>query len=116
MKLASEFFKALGDETRLRIITLLLDGAEYCVCDFMEALELPQSTASRHLAYLKNSGWVTNRRQNKWNYYRLNDDNSLMGKTFISALQITLPMTKQATHDKKQLLHYLKDKRADACK
>lgn len=64
-------FKALGDETRLKMIGLLKHG-ELCVCDFMEVLDLPQSTASRHLAYLRNSGWVVGRRSGTWMYYRLN--------------------------------------------
>ena len=63
-------FKALGEETRLLMIGLLGDR-ELCVCDFMEVLDLVQSTASRHLAYLKNSGWVIGRREGKWMYYRL---------------------------------------------
>lgn len=66
----SQLFKALGDQTRLKI-TGLLKGRELCVCDFMEVLDLAQSTASRHLSYLKNSGWVTGRREGKWMYYRL---------------------------------------------
>jgi len=64
-------FKALGDETRLKMIGLLRHG-ELCVCDLMEVLELPQSTASRHLAYLRNSGWVVGRRSGTWMYYKLN--------------------------------------------
>lgn len=70
MKTEATLFKALADETRLRILVLLLDG-ELCVCEIIAALELPQSTISRHLAYLKNSGWVTDRRQGVWMYYRL---------------------------------------------
>lgn len=66
----SQFFKALGEETRLKMMGLLKDG-ELCVCDFMEVLDLAQSTTSRHLAYLKNSGWVVGRREGKWMYYRL---------------------------------------------
>lgn len=68
----AKIFKALADETRLRILALLLEG-ELCVCEIMAALELPQSTISRHLAYLRNSGWVSDRRQGVWMYYRLND-------------------------------------------
>jgi len=67
----AKIFKALADETRLRILTLLLEG-ELCVCEIIAALELPQSTISRHLAYLRNSGWVQDRRQGVWMYYRLN--------------------------------------------
>ena len=65
-----KLFKAAGDETRIKMLALLLRG-ELCVCDLMEVLDLAQSTASRHLAYLRNSGWITGRRQGKWMYYRL---------------------------------------------
>lgn len=63
-------FKALGDENRLRMVALLCNG-ELCVCDIMAVLDLPQSTASRHLAYLKNSALVNSRRRGKWIYYQL---------------------------------------------
>ena len=66
----AQMFKALGDETRIRMLGLLIQG-ELCVCDIMEVLKLPQSTASRHLAYLKNAGWVTGTRRGKWMYYQL---------------------------------------------
>ncbi len=69
----AQLFKALGDKTRLKMVGLLTHG-ELCVCDLMAVLELPQSTVSRHLAYLKNSGWVIGRRSGKWMYYRLNPD------------------------------------------
>jgi ArsR family transcriptional regulator len=71
MKAVARTFKALADETRLRILVLLLDG-ELCVCELIAALELPQSTISRHLAYLKNAGWLEDRRHGVWMYYRLN--------------------------------------------
>ena len=47
-------FKALADETRLRILGLLLAG-EVCVCDIHESLKIPQPKVSRHLAYLRRS-------------------------------------------------------------
>ena len=62
MKTTAKLFKALSDETRLRILSLLTEG-ELCVCDLMEVLQLPQSTVSRHLAYLRNTGLVADRRQ-----------------------------------------------------
>ncbi|PLX78827.1 MAG: ArsR family transcriptional regulator, partial [Desulfuromonas sp.] len=78
MKEKAKIFKALADETRLRILALLLEG-ELCVCEIIAALELPQSTVSRHLAYLRKSGWVQDRRQGLWMYYRLsNGDVSLI--------------------------------------
>src|SRR3954451_16717514 len=63
-------FKALGDATRLRILGLLLAG-EVCVCDIHESLKIPQSKASRHLAYLRRSGLVETRREGLWIHYRL---------------------------------------------
>jgi ArsR family transcriptional regulator len=63
-------FKALADGTRLRILGLLLTG-EVCVCDIHESLKIPQSKASRHLAYLRRSGLVETRRNGLWIHYRL---------------------------------------------
>ena len=63
-------FKALADATRLRILGLLLTG-EVCVCDIHESLKIPQSKASRHLAYLRRSGLVDTRREGLWIHYRL---------------------------------------------
>lgn len=76
MKNEAGIFKALADETRLRILLLLHDG-ELCVCEIIAALELPQSTVSRHLAYLKRTGWVRDRKQGVWMYYRLKGDDGL---------------------------------------
>jgi ArsR family transcriptional regulator, arsenate/arsenite/antimonite-responsive transcriptional repressor len=70
MKLTVRLFKALSDETRLRIVALLCRG-ELCVCDLMAILDLPQSTVSRHLATLRHAGLVEDRRQGVWMYYRL---------------------------------------------
>jgi ArsR family transcriptional regulator, arsenate/arsenite/antimonite-responsive transcriptional repressor len=63
-------FKALADATRLRILGLLLAG-EVCVCDIHQSLKIPQSKASRHLAYLRRSGLVETRRERLWIHYRL---------------------------------------------
>jgi ArsR family transcriptional regulator len=66
----SRLFKALGDETRLRIVALLAHG-ELCVCHLQEALELPQPSVSRQLALLRSAGLVEDRREGSWVYYRL---------------------------------------------
>ena len=63
-------FKALSDDTRLRMVAILAHG-ELCVCHVEEALGLPQSTASRQLGILKDAGIVAGRRQGTWIYYRL---------------------------------------------
>jgi ArsR family transcriptional regulator len=88
MKHLSQTLKALSDPIRLRIILLLQSGGELCVCDIMAVLGLPQSTVSRHLAYLKRSCWVDTRRCGVWIYYQLsskscatcNDLLELLGK------------------------------------
>ena len=63
-------FKALADATRLRILGLLLTG-EVCVCHIHDALKIPQSKASRHLAYLRRARLVAARRAGTWMHYRL---------------------------------------------
>lgn len=65
-----DILKALSDVTRLRIINLLY-VREMCVCDIMESLGITQTKASRHLAYLKNTGLVSDRKQAQWVYYSL---------------------------------------------
>lgn len=65
-------FRALGDETRLRIVGLLAHG-ELCVCHVEEALGLSQPNASRQLGILKNAGVVDSRRDGTWVYYRIAD-------------------------------------------
>ena len=67
---AETLFTALADRTRLRLLNLMGD-CEVCVCYFVEILELPQPTISRHLAFLRRSGLVTARRQGKWMHYRM---------------------------------------------
>lgn len=63
-------YAALADPTRLRILALLGDG-EICVCHLHASLDVPQPTASRHLAYLRKSGLVEARRDGIWMHYRM---------------------------------------------
>lgn len=70
MQRAVELFKALGDETRLRILNLLTER-EVCVCEIVEILKLGQSKVSRHLATLKHASLVDCRRDGMWVIYFL---------------------------------------------
>lgn len=65
-----QLFQALADRTRLRLLNLMAEQ-EVCVCYFVEILDAPQPTISRHLAYLRRSGLVAARRQGKWMHYRM---------------------------------------------
>jgi ArsR family transcriptional regulator len=79
-------FKALADETRLQIMTLLLDNEELCVCDFVGALGQTQSKISRHLRYLYNAGLVQDRRDGLWMHYRISSELGPERKTILQAL------------------------------
>jgi len=70
IKQYSKLFKALSDETRLRIMVLLTER-ELCVCQIEEALDLSQVKVSRHLTVLRYSGLVENRQDGIWVYYSL---------------------------------------------
>jgi ArsR family transcriptional regulator, arsenate/arsenite/antimonite-responsive transcriptional repressor len=64
--------KAFADPIRLRLLNLLAgENEEVCVCHLHAALELPQPTVSRHLAYLRKHGLVVGRKEGLWVHYRL---------------------------------------------
>lgn len=69
---SAELTSGLADPTRVRLLNLLAAG-ELCVCDLVGVLELPQPTVSRHLAYLRRSGWVEASRGPRLAHYRLRD-------------------------------------------
>jgi ArsR family transcriptional regulator len=66
----AKIFRALSEETRLKIIKQLLNG-EKCVCRIFQALRLPQPKVSRHLAYLKMVGLVKSRKEGLRQHYSL---------------------------------------------
>ena len=66
-----QLFKNLADETRLGIVLLLKARGELCVCDLCTALAQSQPKISRHLAMLRESGLLLDRKQGKWVDYRL---------------------------------------------
>lgn len=114
MKKTAQLFKALSDETRLRILALLTRG-ELCVCDLMATLDLPQSTVSRHLAYLRNAGLVEDRRQGVWMYYRLAEEEGEFRRQLQALLQAHLAELPQGQADRAALDSYLLRKEESAC-
>ena len=116
MKNTAQVFKALSDETRLRIMGLLIAGEELCVCDIIAALDLPQSTVSRHLAYLRNSGLLEDRRQGVWTYYRINQDNKNFIPSLLDILAVLFNDLDQTAHDRRSLNDFLKVKKEEMCK
>lgn len=67
-----DIFKALAEESRLRILAVLMEG-EMCVCEIEECLKMTQSNASRHLTALKNSGILDSYKKAQWAYYKVSD-------------------------------------------
>jgi ArsR family transcriptional regulator len=90
MRELADTFKALSDETRLQMMALLLENDELCVCDFVGALGLTQSKASRHLRYLYNAGLVKDRREGVWTHYRLTPRPSPKHEILLEALDRAL--------------------------
>lgn len=102
MEMTTELFKALAHDTRLRILCLLLEG-EVCVCQIMAILQLPQSTASRHLAVLKNAGLVEDRRDGVWIYYSLAGHTQPLVEQVLGALRSYLPTLGTCLEDRQRL-------------
>ncbi len=72
MNTYTDFFKALSDETRLRILHLLVvSKSELCVCEFTDILETPTYNVSKHLKILKNAGLINERKEGRWVYFGL---------------------------------------------
>jgi len=114
MQKEAKIFKALADENRLRILALLLEG-ELCVCEIMAALDLPQSTVSRHLAYLRNHGWVKDSRRGVWMYYRFNTDDSELIQALQPVLQAHLSRSTEHAAALERLTHYQANQKPQAC-
>jgi len=69
----ARMFKALGDPTRVRLLSLIAaqSGEEACVCDLTEPVGLSQPTVSHHMKQLVDAGLVTREQRGRWAYYRL---------------------------------------------
>ncbi len=79
-------FKALSDETRLRIIKLL-EGGELCVCDITAALDMVQPKVSFHLSTLREAGFIKDRKEGKWIHYSLNEKDLFRRMLIVSACE-----------------------------
>jgi len=112
MKHLAQTLKALSDPIRLRIVLLLQAEGELCVCDLMAVLGLPQSTVSRHLAYLKRSCWVDTRRQGVWMYYTLSRESCVICRELLSILKEHASGLPEPAADRTALAAFLKNKPA----
>ena len=88
----TELFKQLADITRLRSLVLLQSEEELCVCELIHAIGDSQPKISRHLAHLRNSGLVVDRKEGLWVHYRLNPElptwvNAVLAETLSAAAE-----------------------------
>ena len=69
----ARIFRALGDPTRVRLLSLIAAhaGGEACVCDLIDPVGLTQPTVSHHLKQLVEAGLITREQRGKWAYYRV---------------------------------------------
>jgi len=81
----TDFFKMLSDETRIRILVLLYHK-ELCVCDLCEIMGEPQLKVSKHLAKLRDMGFIKDERQEQFIYYHLSFRNKLFDSTLKSII------------------------------
>jgi ArsR family transcriptional regulator, arsenate/arsenite/antimonite-responsive transcriptional repressor len=107
MKELTAIFKALSDETRIRIVKLLEKG-ELCVCDIVAALDIVQPKASFHLGVLWKAGLIKDRKQGKWIHYSLNESDLFKRMLMVSVCEKA--DGKVAAADQKRLERFLKSK------
>jgi ArsR family transcriptional regulator len=105
MRDAAQFFKVLADEARLKMLWLLFNHRELCVCDIMAALKITQSKASRHLSTLRHADLVVDRKQGLWSYYTLRPGEDAFAREHLELLKATLARRSDAG----SLLAKLKD-------
>lgn len=103
MQQLSKVFKALADESRLRIINLLVHSGELCVCDIEDVLKCTQTKASRHLAYLKRAGLLDDRKQGLWMLYSLAKPRNEEQRQILECVTKMLRANPLARKDAKQL-------------
>jgi ArsR family transcriptional regulator len=107
MKTLTTVFKALSDETRVRIIKLLEKG-ELCVCDITAALDIVQPKVSFHLGVLWEAGLIQDRKQGKWIHYWLNETDLFKRMLMVSVCEKA--ESPVIAEDRKRLERFLRSK------
>jgi ArsR family transcriptional regulator len=98
-------FRAFADRTRLRILNLLRERDEICVCDLMRVLDLPQAKVSRHLAYLRKAGLVAGRKDQQWMHYRLLPAKGQFHARLLDCLACCMGEVPGLKDDRRRLVH-----------
>jgi len=115
MKDVARFFKVLADDARLKMLWLLFNKQELCVCDMMETLGITQSKASRHLATLRHAGLVNDRKVGAWSYYSLRPVENDLERAQLGALRASMAAHPGAAEVLGELQTWLRAKRRGTC-
>jgi len=100
---APELFAAFANPMRLRILNLLQQQQEICVCDLCEVLGEPQPKVSRHLALLRGARLVEVRTQGKWKFYGLVQPTTPLHRTLVRCVRSCLGELEQLAADRERL-------------
>ena len=84
-QMTARVFKAMGDENRITILTLLHTG-ERCACRLQEALSISQPTLSHHMRILLDAGLISARKDGKWIYYTLSEEGAKTAQQMLSSV------------------------------
>ena len=112
MRETARFFKVLADEARLKMLWLLFNNRELCVCDIMAVLDITQSKASRHLAALRNAGLASDRKEGLWSYYSLRPVEDELAEAHLRLLRTSLSKRADAKPLLAKLNAWLRAKRS----
>ncbi len=114
MNTYTNLFKALSDETRLRILHILLVAEkELCACEFTDVLEVTTYNISKHIKILKNANLIAERKESRWVYYRIKTNKTVF-HTYIRKAIMEMKNT-QLKKDIKELNKRLKLRINDTC-
>ncbi len=109
MKTLAAIFSALSDPSRLRILNLLLESGDLCVCDIERTLGFTQTKVSRHMRYLRRAGLVSARKSGRWVIYSLRRGDALERGIVLSSLRAILETTAEARSDRAALVADMKN-------
>ena len=104
----ARLLRALSDPTRIRIVHLLTGRDDLCVCELVDALDIPQYSVSRHLGVLKAAGIVTDWRQGKWMHYALDPNLSPHDREVVAAVCRRADADPTARRDRQRLEKHIR--------
>lgn len=110
MNTAPSFFRALGDDTRWRIVRLVADRA-LCVCELADILEMPQSSVSSHVQIIRKAGLLESEHCGKWTYFRIHPEHFSM----LTRLIESFPNSPEHKTDLKKAKARLRDRENSCC-